>query len=535
MFLVGIHERGLWLPRFVPSPFKYPRVASRMMAPDSARLAFFTGPKAAVQASEWVGRVITAGFYHPDLHHARSADLFDATVREAGGFTSSLTGRERLVYEHDAMPFEQTRGYLEDRDSIAWAATTGFAEKMWMTFPIVGDARHKDYFAQLQQAQFLKTMRDVEAMARRDGIAYIYIRATGPASSPLESGDRIVAFSPIGHWQIEKNNVERHRGDDPLLIQHGIEKVVINVADENKQVKPIDVHGHRLIPIVRNRGRGYLWPSYDDLWYMKDILFSLKMAQYMGNPIAVKVDIKWLQAISNGQAEDISEPEMLVLKEQFIEQTAKIQSGALHSYAPLKGLEVYRVGESKLDDPLPVLRALASRMSLTMGLSTNRILASSRGSEQVTDEDRTDEMTWVYERQLIDGRPVYDYLLDLLRFVNRVPARTPVLPLDLRWPYTRILNPREEVYVTKSRASALKTAMETGFWLDDEVMRHFRKITEPLDARLLLPKQIDPNKMGVIGKDGEVEMEPPQKSDPQEEADDASVRDRKPFTVIQED
>lgn len=459
-------------------------MSPELEVPEHPRSAIFSGPNAARQMSDWL-----MNWVGPNrsslLHSLREASLFDRAVTDAGGLTSfSATRRETRVYEHDAYPYDSSRTYLEDRDAIAWAITTGFAEKMWLTFPRSADPRHRDFFAKLDEVQFLQSMMDAEAMARRDGTAYVYIRASGRPDEPLQRGDVIHGFSPIGQWQIKTHNIERHRGNDPILMRHGMEKVVVetNAKDEPHFT---DVHGHRIIRLTRNRGRGYLWPSYDDLWYFKDILFSLRMSQYAGNPIKMEVDAKWLEMVG----EDLTEPEMADLKKDAEDQTAKIQSGHKSSYEPIKGILISRVGASGLDDPMPVLHALASRLALVSGISSNRLLASSKGSVQVTDEDRIDEMTTIYERQLVDARDVYTHLLLLARMTNMVPARTPTLPLDVKWPYVRILNPREVAYVKKSNVSILKTALDAGHWPDEEIMEGFRPVTEPMDPLLTLPKQ----------------------------------------------
>lgn len=482
------------------------------------RLAFFAGPNAAAQASDFVTSLIVGQTQYQTLQMLNDASLFDNVVTSAGGRTSFSAGMKEIkIYEHDIMPYGATRVYFEDRDPIAWAATTDFANEMLLVFPKVKDPRHRKFLQWLHETRLLPAARQAFGWARRDGVAYLYLRATGPSEDGLARGDRVISHSSLGYWQVPDSQVEKHRGEDPLLLQHGIERISIEQPGEDgKTTVKKEIHGHRLWKIVVNEGRGVIWPCYDDLWYVKDYLFAMRMSQDTGNPIQIRVDPKFLETIG----EDLTADEMKALKDQMVQETAKIQSGEKHHYAPIKGLIVERVGAADLDDPLPGLRAHAGRIALTTGLSVNRILPSSRGSEQVTDEDRIDEMTAIYKAQLRDVRPLLDYLLDVARHIGVVPARTPPLPLDLHWPFVRILNPREEAYVKKTTIAAIKQAGDAGYEPDDDVSG-WRRVTKPVDPRLILPKR---------APEGPFEKATPQPADVPadgEEEEDGPAKDAK--------
>lgn len=478
------------------------------------RLAFFQGPNAPNQVAAFIGNFHRASDENYYLQVAQDATLFDRMVTQAGGITSwSASQKELRVYEHDITPYAQSRYYLEDRDEVAWEIATGFAQRMWEDYPLLNDPRHKTFLGTLEDAMFLQTMASVESMARRDGLAYIYRRASGLASEPLRRGDRTVSFSPIHRGQIPDTMIEKHRGEDPLLIQHGIERVVIESKDAAGKGVKTEVHGHRLYPVYRNQGRGFLWPTYDSLWYMKDLLFSLLMAQKQGNPIVVRVDAKWLELVG----EDLTEPEMAKLRDDVKNQTAKIQSMGKGSYEPLKGLIVERAGATDLDDPTPTIRLLANKISLVAGIAAARI----HGLETLTDDDRDDELTWMHSARKNGARPIYRFMLDVARLTGDVPVRTPGLPPQIRWPYGRLLNPREEAYVLGKSVSSLKQAAQTGRLLPPEIDEMFPKITQEFEPRFILPTPLDPNAEAALeAEDQKMDEEIEQRRSRRKEDDD---------------
>lgn len=409
---------------------------------------------------------------------------FDSLVgQNHGRLYWSSSRREQLAYHYQGFIYPQDRRYLHERDPTAHAVNTRPAVDTWFKLPRTYVRGIDDFFDYITSLGFTRAAIPTDITQRWAGGAFLYINASGDVSQPLRAASRWFGFDFLRPEDIVEESIVPDESGDPLLTQHGIQSLVWARNDKEKADRQgVEIHGSRLVSFVEDHesrswvGRAKLDPCFDALWNLRDIEHAQKESQFQGNPVVVEVDTE-AGYNSTPEADSAIEAE---LKE--------LRSGARDSISPVEGLKIRRLGEPKMDDPAPVIRLLASRIATCTELPVNMILASSRGSEQVTDQDRMDYASNIDVRRQTLALPILGHLVRLGQACDLVPRRA-VLPSDVEWPIIRTLNPRELAYVDKSDATTLNMALASGRRPPPRIERKFPQNTEPFDPDLILPAQ----------------------------------------------
>lgn len=455
------------------------------LAPFSAIFPDYTSAQA------FVDGVVRSGGSSAELGRANLSgfgglDMFTDMATVAGGHVvRSSRRREQLVYQYQDAVTLADRRYLATRDPTAVYVLERPAIDTWFAPPrAFGNPAVERFIGDIYTKGFQQAVIAADIAARRDGGAFLYINASGDASQPIGPRDQVFGFDYIQCDQIpSRDAIHLDVNADPLLSQHGIERIEFYPTTEHKKRgELVTVHGSRIISMREDvsvrwwQGRSVLDPIYDDLWNYRDVIFSQKQSQFMGNPIKVEVD--WEAGF------DIDDDEADTVKERI----SQLRSGHRDSISPIQGLKVTRLGAPELDDPEAIVRALASRIANGTVFPVNMILASSRGSEQVTDQDYITYESEVDKRRRTFSHSILAHMFRLWQVMGAVPRRAQ-FPLELRWKHLRVLNEREEALAIGNMAKTLGAARSAGFMPPEWFVHEFTPITEPIDTDTILPRR----------------------------------------------
>lgn len=420
----------------IGSAFNFAQGVMAAAGSDAAHLGTFPNHLFEVMATKWNGHITT---------------------------TRSHSGRELAVYHRQRHIYPQDREYLLERDPTAKLILKRVAQDSWWKLPRTYDEQIDSFFRTLRNLGFNAKAEAADIRQRLAGYSFLFIVAPGNTDMPLSRNAPWKGFDYIdGDNIVEGSIVYAKDKSHPLLKQHGIEWLDVKQADGD----PVTIHGSRLIAFcedVETRelpgGVPVLDVVHDDLWALRDVLFGQEQAQIQGDPIVVSVDLEANFATTPEADADINK------------EMAEMSLGHRQSFSPVEGLIIERLGSIKLDDPSHIIKALYSRISngLLGFFPINMLVASSRGSEQVTDQDRMDYASNVTIRNEKFVLPILAHLLELGKWSGMVAKRAE-LP-EMEWPELRILNPRERAYVESTKATTLLRASQAGYHPDPWVMR----------------------------------------------------------------
>lgn len=390
-------------------------------------------------------------------HHTFPHYYFENLVDQHQGrltATSSTRGRERKVYQRQQIIYQQDRDYLFDRDPTTEFIVSKAAEASWWKLPRTFDAEIDRFFRKLR-ALGLNTKAEASDIKQRlYGWSMLFIVAPGDKSSRLMRNAPWHGFDYIDAPAIIPESIVFDTSGDPLLKQHGIHSFEIVRADGERET----IHGSRVIlfredVLARDLpgGRSVIDVIHDDLWSLRDVLFAQEQAQMQGDPIVVSVDLE-----HNFQANTESE-------QDFDAEMKEMKTGHRQAFSTVEGLIIERLGSVSLDDPTHILRALYSRISngTKNFYPIGMLIASSRGSEQVTDQDRMDFASNVVMRNQKFVLPILDDIVERAKWSGML-GKDAEIPEDVEWPDLRVLNPRERAYVYNTNATAILRAAQAG-------------------------------------------------------------------------
>lgn len=406
------------------------------------------------------------GSLGPFPHHSFPHYMFENLVEQHNGrltATSSTRARERKVFQRQAIVYQQDRDYLFDRDPTAEFLISKAPEACWWKLPRTYDAEIDGFIRKLRNLGFNPKAEAADIKQRTHGWSLLFIVAPGDKGTPLPRNRPWAGFDYIDAPAIVPESIVYDTSGDPLLKQHGILSLEVLRADGEREL----VHGSRfrlfredLLAREVPGGRSMLDVVYDDLWSLRDVLFAQEQAQVQGDPIVVSVDLEHNYTVNPETQADIEA------------ESKEMKSGHRQAFSPTEGLIIERLGSVSLDDPTHIIRTLYSRIAngTRNFYPINMIVASSRGSEQVTDQDRMDFASNVVMRNEKFVLPILTDLLDLAKHSGMV-SRSAEFPEDVEWPDLRVLNPRERAYVESTKATALLRAQQSGYLPDKWVMK----------------------------------------------------------------
>jgi hypothetical protein len=452
-----------------------------------------------------------------------TASWYNNAINQFGGIpsgsvASSASRREVRSYDYQMRIWPQDRIYLFERDVTARMICEDPPLMAWHRLPETLDPAIDDYFDDLTDLGLPQAASAAHALARRDGGAWLYINATGEPTEPIGARDELLGFDLISGYDVVDEPTTtiqvapEERGRDPVLRQHGFKSIAFFATPEDKARNfPTVVHGSRLVNFNFDRyskwwhGRSYLDVRFDVLWNLRDVEFAQKHGQIQGNPIAAYVDVE-NEFSSSDDADDDLAAEIVEFRE-----------GSRDMFSSVEGLELKRLGAADLDDPDKVIRLLASRASHGTEYTVNQILASSRGSEQVTDQDIKMHIGAIrVKTQETQVRPILSHLVRIGHATNLVPRRRR-LPRQMVWPDLITLLPEERTRVLRGEADAVNKALKSGRLAPPEVERRWRPNLTPIDTRFVLPSVAAKE---TLGEDGEP-IDPNDKPAPGDDSEEA--------------
>lgn len=414
-----------------------------------------------------------------------SRGSIDSAVRDNYGTWSHVSSHRKEIYVHNRQDaiYPQDLVYLHTRDPTVHGINRKVPEDTWFKLPETTEDRIDEFFSELTRLKFVQKAIEADTAQRRDGTAFLYINASGTdPSQPLQQGDEIFGFQIIPKGRVVENSVKPTDNTDPLLTQHGIEEIRIHgnpsIAEEEGSdvidiTNPTDInagdttiHGSRLILFKEDQetdhwtGRPKIAPCYDEIWDWRDINWAQTQSQFEGDPIAVEIDSDEMFGLDD-EAEELIQQEI----EEYV-------SGVGQVFSPVQGITIERVGQQDLNDPTPGLRSIASRIATAVEFTAGQLLAMSRGSEQVTDQDILTYASEIDKRRHHFCMPILQHMVLVGRFLGNVPQTTQ-LPLQVHWPNLRTLSPREKAYVHNTSSMAMDRALMWNRELPREIERMF--------------------------------------------------------------
>lgn len=452
---------------------------------------------------DWV-RSVTNKEFNPSLNpimggHRNDATLLgnlDRLTNTHGGWrtiTRSSTLREVARYGYDQSVCEQDMKYLVRRDPTAKMAVLWPAQDTFGQLPRSKNEVYDAWLGELEMLGLPQALIRADAFRARDGVAFLYLVASAPTEqdpldpeapprmnigAPLRQGSRFFGFDVIPRSRLDDQ--------EPMLTDASGMPTHYRVhLDPNKQDESILIHASRIIALsddvfsesVMDQDPDVL-SMYDDLGNLRDIIHALTRGIVQGNPIVATVDLD--NEYELGDDEDtINDIET---------NLGKLVDGSVQSVAPVEGIVFKRLGPTDLDDANDIVRLLSSRISHATRVPVNMVLASSRGSEQVTDQD---DVRW---QGIVDARfrrIAYPFLLELDRrwkLAGLIPRRQRLTLRDLELPYLARLSEKEQMLIEKNQAFNLQVAKQSGVlpkgrWFRDK----YEDITDVQDPRYVLP------------------------------------------------
>lgn len=501
----------------------------------------FNGPNAQHDAAAFVGTILEAGtipqaprnrgFTPINAATARggiaqgtilSNTVLDVLAQTNGGNpffnAESSDQRETNLYDYKRTIHPQDRWYLAERDPTGIAVIHKMPNMLWRRFPTItagigtglstsSAEAFNNYFALLRKLGYLNAARQAHKMARRDGGAFVYRVAPGNLDEPLPRDTRIRGYRTIPLHAIPIEGVLMHPNPDgvPLIEQHGIASLLVRgtrtvnrpsdaqdsdaLLNNAAQFREVEVHGTRLeyfAPTEDHDKRNIVHASildaiHDDLWNFRDILATTTRGIIQGNPIVADVNIKdgfSLQVPADIQGTD--EDPITVLQDEMEDY----QGFGRDSFSPIEGITLRRVGAAEVEVPPDLVRALVGRIAGAAGLPVGKIFPTSRGSEQVTDQDQADMAGFMHELGDNYAHAHLQHQVDVGRYTRMLRGTNrSELPANLVWPDPLFYNARERVFVAKSAASAAFQVAQLGRDLPPEyealIPRNGRPIFKP--------------------------------------------------------
>lgn len=420
------------------------------------------------------------------------AESASIAARYGGHMFRSTSGRELHVYGYEQEITQSTRSYLFNRDPTA----AMFIEKpwadMWNGFPRTFIPQVDDYFAEQQALGLLTALQASYQEWYQEGGAFIMLETDGDPKTRLSRSERPLGwcFIPAEHVVNEFEGEHRYylTGQDNVdpLLDHGIEFVSLYPTESARaENQPIVVHGSRLIPINLDARFQKWWRTpniplnriYDSLWELRDIIFSRVRGHFQGDPIVVDVDISEdAQKLMNfGEMSKTERDAMSAMVEQSI---LDYNTGAKSSFAPVMGFKLRRLGAAQLPDPKEDVMMLSSRLSHGSVFPVKMVLASTKGSSDVGDQDLL-----IYSGNIQNVRNVWGYkhlskalLMGRVMGVNGLRMQDPhemPPPTDIEWPTLRPLTPRDAAFTENTDIKIYRQAQEAGLIPPPRLLRKF--------------------------------------------------------------
>lgn len=456
-------------------------------------------------------------------------------MNQHGGspLTSSAGRRELRVYQYQPTVYQEDRDYLFQRDPTVEMLCKDPAAFAWEELPEALNPVLDDYFTLLTDLGLPEAMALARMVARRDGGAFVHLATAGmdrALTDPLTPRDELLGFQVIPARNIGDDPLTTVRAPasstDPLLRQHGFASLGLYANDEERTSNNlIPVHGHRLMAVAqRNEARWWRGPSlidarFDVAWNLRDVEYMQRQGQLAGNPIGVFVDVE-NEYESNPESDAALDSEM-----------GQYRGEGREYFSRVEGAELKRIGPMDLDKPTDVIGLLAARFSHGTEYTVNHVIPTSRGSEQITNQDllhfaRGVRLLRAMERQLLLHLVNVGKQVGLLPRRLRLPAAR-----DLYWPSVLEVTPQDEARMVRGMSMAMQTAAKSGRTLATRFDRHFPRVETAFDPDFILPSvsakvsdemELEEDKLEVEREKNEKQAErdllpEPDESDPDEE------------------
>lgn len=488
-----------------------------MPLPSGVPYAVFKDVESAMAGVNRLGRDLAGG--------TSILEAFDRLRRNGALHTSvprayldvSASGREISVYGYDAVISHRDRCYLANRDTTIRLFVEGQALDAVSELPVTPASPDADIaIRDLADKGLASAFAQAVAYGLRDGFSFLYFDCPGNVEQPIPPtapGGARASITPAGFsvitaeqlvWPEPAIYVQPGTPEtrDPLL-RHGILSLTVDFGrppdyDWQQPPPPIpstskqpgqdsifqnrkQIHGHRIFPITPDIlakafvGRSVIDIIYDDLRNLRDTLFAQTAAQLQGNPIVVEV-----KTDEGFRAEP--EDQELVNKD-----LKEFSEGQRDSFSPLNGMTMKRLGPVELPDAEILIRTLASRLSHASALPVNKILASSRGSEQATPVDHD-----VYETNLTRRfrkprlEPVLRHALRIMAHGGAVGKRIVYPTPRFEWLDNRVVAPDTAALIIKNKATTLGLALKAGRLPPRDILEMFPENVTPINPRTVL-------------------------------------------------
>lgn len=450
-----------------------------------------------MEAAEKFQASMQAGYYGSGLTAPRSVwSLYGDAASVAGSYGGTMFrssyGRELRVYGYQQAVYESDREYLFDRDPTAAMFVEQY-NHVWNGLPQTYVPEIDAYFSEQTGMGLLIALQAAYQEYWQEGGAFLYLETDRDPSKRLTRGERPVAwcFLPakciVDDMQDPANGpLLAKRGNIDALLDHGIEEISFYATEEARAAgQPTRVHGSRLIPVNLDPRKQRWWRTnhvpmhrvYDTLWELRDIIFSRSRAHFQGDPIVVDVDISAdaQKALNFQEMSDTERTEMSQMAEQAI---VDYNTGAKTSFAPVMGFKMRRLGAAQLPDPKEDVMMLSSRLSHGSIYPVKYVLASTKGSTDVSDQD-----ILILQGRVQDVRNVWAYkhlskilLMGQVMGVNGLRMQEQFNlphPKDLDWPMLRPLSPRDAAFTEKTDAAIARELQEASLEMPARLRRKF--------------------------------------------------------------
>jgi hypothetical protein len=388
--------------------------------------------------------------------------LWDAWLSEGDGYRHPFSNRQKetRVYNYNPQLFRHDFRYLENRDPTAQMIIHEVPKAVWAGIPSTGQNDIDTWLTRLVRLGYLDHSQAAQSIARRDGSSFLFWRMTGNLDEPASRGDDVVGFDVINQDQVE--NVKMSTSTNKLIARDRIGQVQLQ-DDETTTI-----HGSRLELFKEDKtvqdwlGRPKLMPIYDDIWNLRDILYSQTHQQFEGNALQVTVDDKALERnITLGENE----------KSKLRSNLGGLISGHNQIIDPVEGITIERIGAADLPDPREIINALVARISNATEFTKSQIASVSTGANlEEIDRDEWDSAISTVRSNFASQH--IQHAVTVGKVTGEVPSAAE-LPVNFRWPESRHYNLRELAYVFRSSSMALEAALRWGRQVPPEIEDFF--------------------------------------------------------------
>lgn len=445
-----------------------------------------------------------------------------AIAEQYGGrLFRSTYGREVRVYGYQQKIYAVDRDYLMARDTTARMFIHQYNDA-WNGLPLTYVPEIDAYFGDQMALGLDIALRAGYQGYYMEGGCFVMLETTGDPMKRLSRGERPLGWTFLPAASIIDDPTNPANGYllvepgtpgsvDPLL-DHKIEFIAYFATEEDRtRGKPTWVHGSRLIAINLDEMHQRWWRTpvvpfdamYDDLWNLRDIIFSRSRGHFQGDPIVVEVDLSE-PAMKVLELEGMDEPQRTAMSQQAEQAVVDFNTGAKTSFAPVMGFKLKRLGAAQLPDPKEDVMMLSSRLSHDSTYPVKYVLASTKGSTDVSDQDiltragnlQNVRNTWGVKhlrKALLMGQVMG---VNGLRMQEQF-----ALPHtdEMKWPLVRPLSPRDAAFTEKTDIVIYREAQEAGLQPPVRLQRKF-----PQDPRYSIPLWLAARGRGVDGKNLDV-------------------------------